>query len=83
MSDKKVSTTALAKKHNIPAKEMFAHLLQLGLIEKKGDVWSLTDQGLKVGGKFITSKQYGKYITWPEDFKLNFPGCLLNGSKTA
>lgn len=71
MSDKNISTTALSKKHNIPAKEMFAHLLKLGLIEKKGDLWSLTDQGVKVGGKFVTSKQYGKYITWPEDLNLN------------
>ena len=72
MSNKKhISTTALSKKYGIPAKEMFAHLLQKGLIEKKGDVWSLTDQGVKVGGKFVCSKQYGKYITWPDDLKLN------------
>jgi predicted RNA binding protein YcfA (HicA-like mRNA interferase family) len=71
MSDKKnISTTALSKKYSIPAKEMFAYLLQLGFIEKKADVWSLTDHGVKVGGKFVTSKQYGKYITWPEDLKL-------------
>lgn len=68
---KQISTTALSKKYDISAKEMFAHLLQKGLIEKKGDVWSLTDQGVKVGGKFVTSKQYGKYITWPENFELN------------
>lgn len=72
MSEKKqISTTALAKKQNIPAKEMFANLLQSGLIEKKGDVWSLTDQGVDVGGKFVTSKRFGKYITWPEDLKLD------------
>ena len=72
MSDKKnISTTALSKKYSIPAKEMFAHLLQMGLIEKKADVWSLTDQGVKVGGKCVSSKQYGKYVTWPEDLKLN------------
>lgn len=50
---------------------MFARLLQLGLIEQKGDVWSLTDHGVKVGGKFINSKQYGKYIIWPENINLN------------
>ncbi|MBU0730256.1 MAG: glycerol kinase [Proteobacteria bacterium] len=69
--DKQISTTALAKKHNVPPKEMFARLLQMGLIEQKGDVWSLTDQGVKVGGKFVTSQKYGKYITWPEDLNLN------------
>lgn len=68
---KSISTTALSKKFNISAKEMFARLLQLGLIEQKGDVWSLTDHGVKVGGKFINSKQYGKYIIWPENINLN------------
>ena len=68
---KSISTTALSKKHNISAKEMFAHLLQRGLIEKKGDVWSLTDQGVEAGGKFVTSQKYGKYITWPQDFRLD------------
>ena len=68
---KQISTTALGKKYKITSKEMFAQLLQLSLIEKKGDLWSLTDQGIKTGGKFVTSKQYGKYITWPEDLQLN------------
>lgn len=70
-SQKQISTTALSKKLNISSKEMFAHLLQKGFIEKKGDVWSLTNQGVDAGGKFITSKRFGKYITWPEDFQLN------------
>jgi hypothetical protein len=71
---KQISTTALSKKYKIAPKEMFAQLLQQSFIEKKGDVWSLTDQGVKAGGKFVTSKQYGKYITWPEDLKLNGVG---------
>lgn len=72
MSDsKQISTTSLAKKYNIPTKEMFAHLLQMGLIEKKGDNWSLTNQGIKVGGKFVKHQKYGKYITWPDNLKLD------------
>lgn len=71
---KQISTTALAKKYKIAPKEMFAQLLQQSFIEKKEDVWSLTDQGVKAGGKFVTSKQYGKYITWPEDLKLKDVG---------
>ena len=70
-NQKQISTTALSKKFNIPAKEMFARLLQKGLIEKKGDVWSLTNHGVDAGGKFVTSKKFGKYITWPEDFKID------------
>ena len=73
-SVKQISTTALAKKHKIAAKEMFAQLLQRGLIEKKDKLWCLTDQGVKIGGKFVTSKQYGKYITWPESFTLEDVG---------
>ena len=70
-NQKQISTTALAKKSNIAPKEMFAQLLQKGLIEKKADLWCLTDQGVKIGGKFITSKQYGKYITWPENLQFD------------
>ena len=69
-NQKQISTTALSKKFNIPSKEMFGHLLQKGFIEKKGDVWSLTNHGVGAGGKFVTSKRFGKYITWPEDFQL-------------
>jgi len=68
---KQISTTALSRRYNISAKEMFAHLLQRGLIEKKRDVWSLTNQGVEAGGKFVTSKKFGKYITWPEDLRLD------------
>ncbi|TKB25170.1 glycerol kinase [Desulfopila sp. IMCC35006] len=50
---------------------MFVQLVNLGLIEKKGEVWSLTNEGVSKGGKFIDSKQYGKYITWPDDIKIN------------
>jgi len=70
-NQKQISTTALSKKHNIPVKEMFAHLLQKGLIEKKGDIWSLTNLGIDTGGRFVTSKKFGKYITWPESFQLD------------
>ena len=68
---KQLSTTALAKNFSITSKEMFIQLVNLGLIEKKGNVWSLTNEGVKKGGKFLESKQYGKYITWPEDIDLN------------
>ena len=71
ISVKKISTTALAKLYNITPKEMFVQLLNLGLIEKKGDVWSLTNQGLEKGGKFVNSQRFGKYITWPENISLD------------
>jgi hypothetical protein len=75
---KHISTTALSKKFNITSKEMFLLLLNHGLIERKGDVWSLTNEGVKRGGRFVESKQYGKYISWPEDLALGvIPGDKL------
>jgi hypothetical protein len=50
---------------------MFVRLINLGLIEKKGDVWSLTNEGVNKGGKFISSKRFGKYIAWPENIALD------------
>lgn len=70
VSTKHISTTALSKKFNITSKEMFLQLSNQGLIERKGDVWSLTNEGVKRGGRFVESKQYGKYISWPEDLAL-------------
>ncbi len=74
---KTLSTTALSKKFNISSKEMFLQLSNLGLIERKGDVWSLTNEGIKRGGRFIESKRFGKYIAWPEDLTLE----MTNGDK--
>jgi hypothetical protein len=70
-SIKQISTTALAKNYSISSKEMFLQLSNLGLIEKKGDVWSLTNEGVKRGGRFVESKRFGKYIAWPENLSLN------------
>lgn len=69
-----ISTTALAKKFSISSKELFLQLVQLGFIEKKDEVWSLTNTGVDAGGRFKTSKQYGKYITWPENLALDISG---------
>ena len=68
---KMISTTALAKKYNLTSREMFLVLTNQGLIERKGEFWSLTNLGVDRGGLFKTSKQYGKYITWPEDIAVN------------
>lgn len=68
---KMISTTALAKKYNMTSKEMFLLLLNYCYIEKKGELWSLTNLGVDHGGKFVDSKKFGKYITWPEDIVLH------------
>lgn len=68
---KKVSTTALSKYLNIPSQELFSKLVKLDLIRKENDVWELTEAGLKKGGSYKESKQYGRYIVWPENLDLD------------
>lgn len=62
----KLSTTALAKKLNIPVQQLFATLRDYGWIQRSGDSWALTHKGEFEGGSFHTSRRYGAYIVWPE-----------------
>ena len=66
-----ISTTALAKKYNLTAKDLFNQLQQLELITRNNDKWQLTDKGIATGGLYKESKQYGKYIVWPQDLHIN------------
>jgi len=67
MTDTKLlSTSALAKVIGIPSKELFTKFLSDSLIEKIDDQWSLTPLGIKIGGKYLESKKFGRYIAWPE-----------------
>lgn len=68
---KLISTTALAKQHQLKTREMFTELLNIVLIEKKGESWELTSEGKKQGGKYKESKQYGRYIVWPENLVMD------------
>ena len=67
---KQISTTLLAKSLGISSKELFAHLLELGLIRKEDKSWVLTSEGEEKGGAYEESKRYGKYIVWPEDINI-------------
>lgn len=64
---KYLSTTALSKKMNIPVADLFKKLLQMGLIKKEGDSWSLTDEGKEKGGTVKYNKKIGYWIAWPEN----------------
>ncbi|AEI45746.1 hypothetical protein [Paenibacillus mucilaginosus] len=66
MSQKYVSTSALAKEMSLPAKELFQILLTKGLIQRENENWTLTDQGKEAGGIMKTHPQYGTYIAWDE-----------------
>ena len=84
MSDLKlISTTALAKKNSLMAKDLFLKFYNYGFIDKdEADSWILTQKGSSFGGAYLESKQYGKYIAWPENIDLNnFKIEMLNATK--
>ena len=84
MSDLKlISTTALAKKNSLMAKDLFLKFYNYGFIDKdEADSWILTQNGISFGGTYLESKQYGKYIAWPENIDLNnFKIEMLNATK--
>lgn len=68
---KMLSTTALAKQQNALPKELFAKLVESGLMKKEDDAWVLTDSGKQKGGTYKESKQYGRYIVWPENLDIS------------
>jgi len=61
-----ISTTALAKLLGISKRELDSKFLKDQLIEKINDKFALTALGSKIGGEYKESKQYGRYIVWPE-----------------
>lgn len=65
-ADNKLSTTALAKKLDIPARQLFATLRDYGWIARHKDSWVLTNKGEFEGGSYVDSPRYGRYIVWPE-----------------
>jgi hypothetical protein len=64
--DDKFSTTALARKLDIPVQQLFAILKDYGWIQRTGETWSLTPKGEFEGGTYQSSRRYGSYIVWPE-----------------
>lgn len=69
MTIKYLSTSALSKEIQIPAKEAFKLLADSGLIKRVENNWVLTDKGKESGGIVKNHPQYGSYIAWREDFK--------------
>lgn len=64
--EERLSTTALARKLEIPAQQLFATLKDYGWILRHGDNWLLTPKGEYEGGYYRDSKRFGRYIVWPE-----------------
>jgi len=69
MSDKVLSTSALAKEIGIPAKALFQTFLDEGCIRREGEAWELTDKGANLGGTKKSHPQHGIYIAWKESIK--------------
>jgi hypothetical protein len=64
--DSKLSTSALARKLDIPAQQLFATLKDYGWIARVGESWALSPKGEFEGGSYQNSRRYGRYIVWPE-----------------
>lgn len=62
-----VSTSALAKKLELPVKALFELLLEKGWITRTENNWKLTGKGEFEGGSYVNSKKYGEFIGWPEN----------------
>ena len=62
-----ISTSALAKQLELPAKRVFELLLEKNWIERVNDTWRLTGKGQFEGGDYVVSKKYGEFIGWPEN----------------
>ncbi|MFT7128108.1 MAG: hypothetical protein ACI89U_000213 [Gammaproteobacteria bacterium] len=63
----KLSTSALAKRLEVPSSQLFGTLKDYGWIRKSDDSWELTTKGEFEGGEYVHSKRYGRYIIWPEE----------------
>lgn len=66
MSEKHISTTALARLLHKESKELFVLLAQGGWMVKVDNHWQLTEKGKFEGGIYINHPKYGEYIAWPE-----------------
>lgn len=69
MSEKHLSTTALARQLRKESKELFVLLAQGGWIVKVDNHWQLTEKGKFEGGIYINHPKYGEYIAWPESIQ--------------
>ncbi|QSF43805.1 glycerol kinase [Paenibacillus tianjinensis] len=71
MSDKVkfLSTTALSKEMGYTSKELFALMMNSGLINRENDTWVLTEQGKARGGIIKNHPQHGSFIAWDEKIK--------------
>jgi hypothetical protein len=66
MSEKHISTSALARLLQKDGKELFILLAKGGWMIKVDNHWQLTEKGKFEGGVYIHHPKFGDYIAWPE-----------------
>jgi hypothetical protein len=69
MTEKHLSTTALARLLGKESKELFVLLTSGGWILKVDNHWQLTEKGRFEGGLYMNHPKYGEYIAWPESIQ--------------
>ncbi len=67
---KKISTSALAKRLDRPAKVLFEQLERSGYLRRQAQQWQLTEWGCRLGGETSDSDKFGRFVVWPEDLVL-------------
>ena len=67
MNNKKISTTALAKKLDLKKFELDSLLQEHGYVSRSDEGWELTPAGTERGGEYTENEKFGRYIVWPED----------------
>lgn len=71
MTEQKLSTSQLAKKRDINAKQLFSDLKRAGYINRGEDGWVLTEIGAKFGGEYRQHTKFGKFIVWPDNLLID------------
>lgn len=66
MSQKVISTSALAKALKLNSAQLFRLFSDLDWIQREDDGWHLLSAGKDHGGAYRSSEQYGRYIVWPQ-----------------
>ena len=61
-----LSTTAAAKKHNVSAKYLLAHLISNNYLRKENRLTRLTDKGVSIGGSYREYEGGKSSPIWPD-----------------
>lgn len=69
MTERKISTTVLARILNKKNNDLFTLLARAGWIVFQESQWTLTEKGRFEGGDYINHPKFGPYIAWPESIQ--------------